>query len=49
MLSQKHQHQVSSLIKRIQRDKDEQIKHRQIDSARLIQRNKNLVTDVMEK
>jgi len=34
---------LQSLLKRIQRDREEQVKHRQQDSQRLIQRNKNLL------
>ena len=33
---------LAALLKRIQRDRGEQIRHRQLDSQRLIQRNKNL-------
>ena len=48
-LRQKHQQSLQSLLKRIQRDREEQVKHRQIDSQRLIQRNKNLLQDILEK
>ena len=40
---------MSALLKRIQRDRNEQLKHRQIDSQRLIQRNKNLLLDLLNK
>jgi hypothetical protein len=40
---------LQSLLKRIQRDREEQVKHRQQDSQRLIQRNKNLLQDILEK
>lgn len=40
---------MQSLMKRIQRDREEQVKHRQIDSQRLIQRNRNLLKDILEK
>jgi hypothetical protein len=36
-------------LRRIQRDREEQVKHRQKDSTRLIQRNKNLLNDILEK
>merc|ERR1711908_150682 len=37
------------LKQRIQRDRGEQIRHRQTDSQRLIQRNKNLKADLAKK
>mmetsp|Transcript_69399 Transcript_69399/g.136188 ORF Transcript_69399/g.136188 Transcript_69399/m.136188 type:complete len:322 (+) Transcript_69399:379-1344(+) len=40
---------LSALLKRIQRDRGEQIRHRQMDSQRLIQRNKNLKVDLAKK
>eukprot|EP00357_Protocruzia_adherens_P018499 CAMPEP_0115023004 /NCGR_PEP_ID=MMETSP0216-20121206/32036_1 /TAXON_ID=223996 /ORGANISM="Protocruzia adherens, Strain Boccale" /LENGTH=425 /DNA_ID=CAMNT_0002396093 /DNA_START=60 /DNA_END=1337 /DNA_ORIENTATION=+ len=47
----KHQQQLelSALLKRIQRDRNEQLKHRQLDSQRLIQRNKNICNDILAK
>ncbi len=44
-----HQLQVNSLMKRIQRDRDEQILHRQTDSKIMIQRNKNTLADIIER
>ena len=49
LLRQKQQQALSALLKRIQRDRNEQLKHRQIDSQRLIQRNKNLLLDLLNK
>ena len=46
---QSQQKALSALLKRIQRDRNEQLKHRQIDSQRLIQRNKNLLLDLLNK
>ena len=40
---------LSALLKRIQRDRNEQLKQRQLDSQRLIQRNKNLLNDLLAK
>jgi len=40
---------LGALLKRIQRDRGEQIRHRQLDSQRLIQRNKNLKADLYKK
>jgi len=40
---------LNALLKRIQRDRGEQIRHRQLDSQRLIQRNKNLRADLEKK
>merc|ERR1712014_487236 len=40
---------LAALKKRIQRDRGEQIRHRQTDSQRLIQRNKNLKVDLAKK
>ena len=36
-------------MKRIQRDRDEQLIHRQTDSRILIQRNKNMLADIVER
>ena len=49
LLRQRQQQALSALLKRIQRDRNEQLKHRQIDSQRLIQRNKNLLLDLLNK
>ena len=38
---------LAALLKRIQRDRSEQLKHRQMDSQRLMQRNKNQFNDLM--
>uniref|UniRef100_A0A7S3UJA6 EF-hand domain-containing protein n=1 Tax=Oxyrrhis marina TaxID=2969 RepID=A0A7S3UJA6_OXYMA len=40
---------LAALLKRIQRDRGEQIRHRQMDSQRLIQRNKNLKANKFEQ
>ncbi len=48
-LRKKHQNQMQTLLRRVQRDREEQMKHRQADSNRLIQRNKNLLNDILEK
>lgn len=40
---------LAALLKRIQRDRGEQIRHRQTDSQRLIQRNQNLKVDLAKK
>ena len=40
---------ISALLKRIQRDRNEQLRQRQADSQRLIQRNKNLLNDLLIK
>jgi len=40
---------LAALLRRIQRDRGEQIRHRQMDSRRLIQRNKNLKADLIKK
>jgi hypothetical protein len=45
-LRKKHKMALQALLSRIQRDRDEQLKHRQLDSQRLIQRNKNLRNDL---
>jgi len=38
---------MAALLKRIQSDRNEQVKQRQQDSMRLIQRNKNLLNEVL--
>jgi hypothetical protein len=43
------QMKLNSLLRRIQRDRDEQLIHRQTDSRLLIQRNKNMIADIMER
>lgn len=48
-LKHKQQLALAALLKRIQRDRNEQLKHRQIDSQRLIQRNKNILNDLINK
>jgi len=48
-LRQRQQRALAALLKRIQRDRGEQIRQRQADSQRLIQRNKNLKTDLKKK
>merc|ERR1719221_1651284 len=48
-LRQQQQKALAALLKRIQRDRGEQIRHRQTDSQRLIQRNKNLKVDLCKK
>ena len=48
-LRRTHKLALQALLKRIQRDRDEQLKHRQLDSERLIQRNKNLRNDLDAK
>lgn len=40
---------LAALLKRIQRDRNEQLKHRQQDSQRLIQRNKIILNDTLNK
>mmetsp|Transcript_42977 Transcript_42977/g.98715 ORF Transcript_42977/g.98715 Transcript_42977/m.98715 type:complete len:434 (+) Transcript_42977:56-1357(+) len=48
-LRQQQHKALAALLKRIQRDRGEQIRHRQMDSQRLIQRNKNLKVDLSKK
>eukprot|EP00931_Biecheleriopsis_adriatica_P089140 TRINITY_DN63316_c0_g1_i1.p1 TRINITY_DN63316_c0_g1~~TRINITY_DN63316_c0_g1_i1.p1 ORF type:complete len:451 (+),score=116.78 TRINITY_DN63316_c0_g1_i1:104-1354(+) len=48
-LHSQQQKALQALLKRIQRDRGEQIRHRQVDSQRLIQRNKNLKADLIKK
>lgn len=49
MIRKKQELQMQSLLKRICRDRDEQVKHRKTDSTNLIQRNKNILKDVTSK
>jgi hypothetical protein len=48
-LRQQQAKALAALLKRIQRDRGEQIGHRQADSKRLMQRNKNLKADLAKK
>ncbi len=41
--------QMNNLLKRIQRDRDEQLAHRKQDSQTLIQRNRNVLLDLLER
>mmetsp|Transcript_19275 Transcript_19275/g.18419 ORF Transcript_19275/g.18419 Transcript_19275/m.18419 type:complete len:144 (+) Transcript_19275:121-552(+) len=49
VLRQRQQMALATLLKRIQRDRDEQMNHRQVDSKRLYQRNSNLLNDMIKK
>jgi len=40
---------MNNLLKRIQRDRDEQLAHRKKDSQTLIQRNRNVLLDLIER
>lgn len=40
---------MSNFLKRIQRDRDEQLSHRQQDSKILIQRNRNMLQDLKQR
>ena len=40
---------MSNFLKRIQRDRDEQLSHRQQDSKILIQRNRNMLQDMKQR
>lgn len=46
---QQQQLAVAAMLKRIQRDRSEQLKHREQDSERLIQRNKNVRNDLLAR
>lgn len=46
---QQQQLAVAAMLKRIQRDRNEQLKHREQDSERLIQRNKNVRNDLLAR
>lgn len=48
-LRQQQQMALAALLKRIQRDRNEQIKHREMDSNRLIMRNRNIVNSLVIK
>jgi hypothetical protein len=48
-LRRQQQLALAALLKRIQRDRSEQLKHRQLDSQRLMQRNKNQLNDLLLK
>ena len=48
-LRQQQQLALAALLKRIQRDRNEQIKHREVDSNRLIMRNRNVVNGLIIK
>ena len=48
-LKNKQEIALLALLKRIQRDRNEQLLHRQIDSRRMIQRNKNLIKHLNKK
>jgi len=44
-----HDKNIHAMLRRIERDRREQMKHRQEDTQRLVQRNKNLLKDIMNR
>lgn len=48
-MKEKQEKALSALLKRIQRDRNEQLRQRQEDSQKLIKRNKNLMTNLLYK
>lgn len=44
-----HEKAIHAMLRRIERDRREQLKHRQDDTHRLIQRNKNLLKDIYNR
>ncbi len=48
-LRQKQEKALQALLKRIQRDRNEQLWQWQIDSEKLIQRNRNIMNDLIQK
>jgi EF-hand domain pair len=48
-LRQQQQMALAALLKRIQRDRNEQIKHREMDSNRLVMRNRNIINSLIIK
>ena len=48
-LRQQQQMALAALLKRIQRDRNEQIKHREMDSNRLVMRNRNILNSLIVK
>lgn len=44
-----HEKTLQALLRRVERDRREQLKHRQFDTQRLIQRNKNLIKDIFNR
>lgn len=48
-IRQQQQMALTALLKRIERDRNEQIKHREVDSSRLIMRNKNILNGLIAK
>ena len=48
-IKKEQQQALAALMRRIQRDRDEQVKHRKEDTERLLQRNKNIRNDLISK
>ena len=48
-LSSNHDKTLHALLRRVERDRREQLKHRQFDTQRLVQRNKNLIKDIFNR
>ncbi len=48
-LRKRQQMALATLLKRIQRDREEQLKHRFEDAQRLMKRNANLLKDMLKK
>ena len=48
-LKQKQSNELNALLKRIERDRNEQVKHREMDSSRLARRNQNLTVGLANR
>lgn len=48
-IKQKQQLELQAMLKRIQRDRNEQIKHRQSESHKLLKRNNNIKNDLLQR
>lgn len=49
LIKQKQQLELQAMLKRIQRDRNEQIKHRQSESHKLLKRNNNIKNDLLQR
>ena len=44
-----HEKTMNAMLRRIERDRREQVKHRQFDTQKMIKRNKNLITSIYDR
>ena len=49
VMKKRHDKELTVLINRISKDKNQQLRHRKIDSERMLARDKNIMKDILLK